>query len=168
MFGMNRSGDRSVEEVNLLNAAFCSVVMSQAATGYTEVVPAGMPFVCAFLVLPTALHKGTRDALPRTTRTSLAAWINENFEFRISFPGRVEALIPFAREGILFSIHHGQVVLTDSGLLLPGRKPTSLDRFLTSATEEVRSCIQRGRFIGKWFASVGSLQTLLALWGVRP
>ncbi len=37
-----------------------------------------MPWTYSFIVAPLVLHRGTRDALPRTTRTNLNAWLAEH------------------------------------------------------------------------------------------
>ena len=69
---------RPPEEANLLNPAFCCVTLAAAVLGYASVDKTGIPYPLTFLVLPTVLHKATRESLPSNrTRTSLAAWIQE-------------------------------------------------------------------------------------------
>jgi Family of unknown function (DUF6521) len=64
---------RPREEANLLNPAFCCTALTSSIVGYMGVDAEGMPYPLAFMILPIALHKTTREALPQNTRTSLAA-----------------------------------------------------------------------------------------------
>ena len=55
------------ETSTLFNPAFCAVVLNSATKAYEAKSGESMPVVYAFLILPSALHKPTRDALPSTT-----------------------------------------------------------------------------------------------------
>jgi hypothetical protein len=70
--------DRSAEERALLNPAFCSCLLWQAAVGYESTMKEPLPFDISFLVLPLVLHRATRESLPNSIRTSLATWLDEN------------------------------------------------------------------------------------------
>jgi hypothetical protein len=39
---------------------------------------------------------------------------------------------------------------------------------LGTSTDEVRNCVKRARFVGKWLAESGSSDTVMAILGVRP
>jgi hypothetical protein len=41
-------------------------------------------------------------------------------------------------------------------------------RFEREASDEVKACIKRAAFLGKWFALSGDYTTVMALWGVTP
>ena len=41
-------------------------------------------------------------------------------------------------------------------------------QFERDATDEVRACIKKAEFVGKWFALSGDYTTVMALWGVAP
>lgn len=123
---------RPTEEAHLLNPAFLSLLIWSAAGGFREAVERdGMPFALAFIVAPITLHKATREALPRSPRTSLAAWLEENTFFRVGFADRARALSPFVREALLFGAAQGLLGLGEGGQIVPGPRPRSLNRYLS-------------------------------------
>jgi hypothetical protein len=161
---------RSIEEANLLNPAFLSVLLVECIKGYTSEEKEQAPYVLPFLVLPLVLHKKTRLALPGTTRTIFASWISkkEGTLAKAGYPERALSLKPYIKEALLFSLANGliqvdgkgglQVLMTNSK-----RKGTGAER-----TEEVEDCIMRSSFCGRWFARVGKVETVMTFLGVRP
>lgn len=160
--------ERPVEEAALLNPAFCATVLTTALDGYVEHAPSGMSFPLAFLVLPLVLHKQTREALPSTVRTSMAAWIESHSEARIGLAERVRALAPFTREALLFGSTHRVLGFSESGRLAVLGDLSGVRKYSRTTSAETRACIEKGLFVGRWFAAAGSEQTILSLWGVRP
>jgi hypothetical protein len=159
---------RPLEEANLLNPAFCCVALTSFAVGYTSIDESGVPFPLVFMSLPIALHKPTRDRLPRDIRTSLAAWVQENAEVKVGFATRVISLKPYTREAIIFGLIQHWLEVRDGGKLRPVVGDTDADRFVRKLNDEAKECVRRARFVGRWFASAGSSQTVMALWGIRP
>ncbi len=160
--------ERPPEAASLLNPAFCAVVLTSAVGGYVEEVQTGMPFVLPFLALPIVLHKQTRSALPGTIRTSMPAWLESNAEARIGFAERVRAIAPYAREALLFGSTRGAIGFSSTGTVVLGASQLGIKKFARSTTDETRACVEKARFVGRWFAGGGTAQTVLALWGVRP
>ena len=95
--------ERSAEERSLLNPCFCGMLLWHAARGYREESERALSLEECFLVLPIVLHGGTRDALPRDIRTSLAVWMQENPLVRGRMAERARALAPYTREALLFA-----------------------------------------------------------------
>ena len=52
--------------------------------------------------------------------------------------------------------------------LVAGSRPRTMVQFERDATDEVRACIKKAEFVGKWFARSGDYTTVMALWGVAP
>lgn len=165
---MRKWRERTREEAELLAPPFCSLVISASVIGYSREEASGMPYVLPFLVLPIVLHKQTRDSLPRDARTSLAAWLDDNEQSRIMFCERARALAPFAREALLFGVVHGLMDLGEGGRLTTVLAENSVLAMRRKTSGEVRDCITRGQFTGRWFGAAGSAETVMALWGVRP
>jgi hypothetical protein len=69
---------------------------------------------------------------------------------------------------ILFASVHGLISFSDGDRLLPSPRPAALSRYLDEATQEVRDCVRRAEFVGRWFAAAGTPTTVMALWGVTP
>jgi len=159
---------RSREEAYLLNPSFCALVAWSSAVGYQGDGGERMPYVLPFVAVSLTLHRPTRQALPRTVRTSMAAWVEENTYFRVGFAERARSLVPFVREALLFGAVHGLFAFDDERRLVPTPRPQTLRRYLQDATDEVRECVKKAEFVGKWLAASGSVETTMALWGVRP
>ncbi len=160
--------ERSSEERALLNPSFCALLLWHAANGHMAKDGVPLAFEETFLVLPLVLHRGTRESLPRTARTSLAVWLIDNPLARSRVAGRARLLVPFTKESLLFGGVHGLFRFQD-GSLAPGSgwKP-SFTRTVADSSDEVRECLKRAEFVGGWFAQAGSASSVLALLGVRP
>jgi hypothetical protein len=165
---MSQWESRPQEEANLLNPAFCALIIALAVEDYVKDSPDGMPFSLAFLILPIVLHKPTRDALPQRTTRALSSWLDEHEEHRATFAERARALSPHVREALLYDLVHERLKLNDPGLLLVGKKTRGFAGYLATATEEVKDCLSKAQFVGRWMSSAGTVPTIFALWGVRP
>jgi hypothetical protein len=165
---MKQWTQRPVEEANLLNPAFCCTVLTSSDVGYMCIESTGIPYPLAFMVLPVVLHKSTRDLLSRNKRTSLATWIQHNTEVRILFAERVIALKAYTREAILFGILHNWLVLGEDGRLQTNLDDSNVDSIVRKLEDEAKECVRKARIVGQWFASAGSAQTVMALWGIVP
>jgi len=160
---------RAVEEANLFNPAFCATLLAKAADEFAKKAGMPLPFALAFLVLPVVLHQGTREALPGSTITSLLPWIQDNREQLVDFAVRVQRLREITREAILFAAQHESLALTQQGDIVVGPKRKSVTERRTGLfTSEVRQCVDRAGFIGRWFAAAGTTATIYAAWGIAP
>lgn len=160
--------ERPREEAYLFNPAFCCTLLTAACAGYQEAPGRNLPFPVAFMVLPIVLHKQTRQSLPPTTRSSFPAWIQDNASLKIQFQERLVSLKPHTREAILLGISTGWLELIGQGDLSAPNGPSAANRTVRMLKEEAKECVQRAKFLGKWFASAGSTETTMALWGIRP
>ena len=159
---------RPKEEAYLFNPAFCCTTLSAAMWGYASVRDEGVPFSLAFMFLPMVLHKPTRENLPPSTRTSMAAWLQDNSEARVLFYERLVSLRPHTREAIHFGMQLGWIMSRSGGLLETTLNTSAVTRTARALSDEARECVMRARFLGKWFAGAGATHTAMAFWGVRP
>jgi hypothetical protein len=159
---------RPKEEAYLFNPAFCCTTLSMAMQSYASVKDEGVPFPLVFMFLPIVLHKPTRESLPPSTRTSMAAWLQENSEARVLFYERLVSLKPHTREAIQFGMQLDRIVLRNGGLLETTLNTSDVTRTIRTISDEARECVMRARFLGKWFAKAGATHTAMAFWGVRP
>jgi len=164
---MKTWAERTREEAHLLNPAFCCSILSSSIRGYMSVKKAGIPFPITFLVLPIILHKPTREALPPNIRTSMATWLLENSVARVLFYERLMSLKPYTREAIQFGLLSDWLLLTDSGILETKRTESDITRAIQKLNDEVRVCMMRANFLGRWFAKAGTTHMIMAFWGVR-
>ncbi len=159
---------RPREEANLLNPPFCSLLVILATDHYQKAAKTSFPFVYPFLIIPIVLHKATREALPKSTLKSLSTWIEENPTLRALLPDNVRSVRPFVQEALLYGLVHGCLEIDDSGGIILGRKPRGLAGYETGSSDEVRDCLKRAQFVGRWLATAGSVPTVMALWGIHP
>lgn len=154
------------ETSTLFNPAFCALLLNKASAGYQAKADTAMPVTFAFLVLPSSLHKPTRQALPATIARSMWDWIRDNPGLLMDLADRVRAVRPITGAAITFGLCHS--VLTGSlGAIGAGtirRRPRTL-----LPTEDWKACVRAAEFLGRWFAvSNADEATILAQWGVRP
>ena len=160
--------ERTHEEAHLLNPAFCCLTITAACAGYEESSDQSMPFAIVFMVLPITLHKHTRESLPRTSRTSIPAWLQEHADVKVGFHGRLMALQPYTRESMRYGLAFDWVVVGDSGGLRCVASNALIDRTIRSLEGDAHECVSRARFLGKWFGKTATTETTMALWGIRP
>lgn len=160
--------ERPQEAANLLNPAFLGQLIERAATGHKERVGVGLPWPLVFLALPAVLHKPTREAFPRDTRTAMGAWTRAHPLLVATVADRAQTLRPLVAEALFFSLRHSMVRLHDSSLTPPASTSRRRPRGQRPPTDDFRGCATRASFYGRWCGDAGSPATIFALWGVRP
>lgn len=159
---------RSREEQALLNPAFCATLLWHGARGYSNLSSGAMSFEEAFLILPFVLHRKTREILPRSTRTSMAVWLDQYPLSRGTIASRARHLVPFTKEGMLFGGLHGLLKIENNQIYALKNWRWTIIRTFGQTSDEVRTCSKKADFIGRWFALTGNALTVLALMGIRP
>ena len=158
--------DQPLEEARLLNPAFLGALLWACASGHAQ-EKGRLPYPLAFLALPIVLHRATRTVLPRGIRTSLPAWLGAHPRVLVGFQERAGALVPATKSALLFATSNGLISVVDEGVRAAPR-PRAMASFERETTDEVRECLKKARFVGRWFAQAGSATTVMALWGVTP
>ncbi len=155
--------DQPREEAFLFNPPFCGLLLATAIGEYGP-----MPVPVSFLLLPTVLHKRTRDDLPRSIRTTFVTWIQENSESRVLFTERTVSLKPHTRRGVVFAMSQAWLSSDSEGRLTANPELDLYRRGTRVLSDEAQECLKQARFVGRWFARAGAPSTVMALWGVRP
>lgn len=165
--------DRTIEQRNLLNPAFCAVVVWHLADGYAkeatalEVGQQALPFELAFVGASLVLRGQTRDQLPRTIRSSLATWVHDHPLERSAVAKGVVVLREPVREALLFGAQH-QLLSLDGRRIAAGElKSKKIKGYLSASSIEVRDCMRQAMFVGRWLCTAGAPTTVLALLGVQ-
>ena len=165
---MKTWAERPTELAYLFNPAFCGWVLREALEGYATVKEGGMPLPLAFLVLPLVLHGPTRAGLPGDLRTRLHPWLQDHPELRVNFAARVKELEPFSREALLFLAERGQLLIDGDGLLSAAGRLRAGRAKPADHSAEMKHCLGKAKFAGRWFASAGEPATVFQMWGVCP
>ncbi|MDO8871786.1 MAG: DUF6521 family protein [Methanoregula sp.] len=167
-----RSWDRrSIEEANLLNPAFLSVITHQCVRGYVDGTGSNAPYVLPFLVAPLILHKNTRDNLPSTIATKFPTWISQltGTQAKAGYAQRASSIVPFMKEAMIISISNKIIIPTENNYFLTYNPKINIPSIVKDPfTHEVIDCFKKSHFCGRWFARAGSIETIMALLGVKP
>lgn len=154
------------ETSTLFNAAFCAFLLNKACDAYESKAGVAMPVTFAFLILPSALHKPTREALPRTTASSTWSWLRSNPVILMDFASRVRTFRVFTGAAISYGLHHTVLKGSPGSISAAklGRRPRTL-----FPTDDWTDCVKAAEFLGRWFGgSEADEATTLAQWGVKP
>lgn len=159
-----RSADS--ETSTLFNPAFCALLLNKACAAYETKAGTAMPVTFAFLILPSALHKPTRDALPGSTAASMWSWIRSHPVILMDFASRAQAFRPFTGAAISYGLRHAALTSSPGSISVGhlGRRPRTLH-----PTTDWTDCVKAAGFLGRWFGGSDSDEaTTLAYWGVMP
>lgn len=165
--------ERTIEQRNLLNPAFCAVAVWHLARGYqTESViftseQTGLPIELAFVGASLVLRGHTRDQLPGSIATSLATWVHDHPLERSAVAKGVVVLREPVREALLFGTQHGLLSLDGRWLYAHNKQSKKINRYLRASSEEVKECMRQAVFVGRWLCKAGAPPTVLALLGVQ-
>lgn len=157
--------ERPVEIANLLNPAFCALLVREASLGYRKIASQNLPYALAYLVLPIVLYPPVRAALPGTTITLLPSWLQEHAALQFQVASRVPRMVTYSREAILFGLQHDLMSIGDDGGLKLG---TVTVRNVFAAGTEPSACLDAAALIGRWFGKINDPSLVLTLWGLRP
>lgn len=165
--------DRTIEQRNLLNPAFCAVAVWHLARGYaTEATTLGtgqqaLPFELAFVGASLILRGQTREQLPRAITSSLATWVHDHPLERSAVAKGVVVLRQTVREALLFGAQHQLLTLDGRWIAASDSRAKKIKTYLGASSTEVRDCMRQAMFVGRWLCKSGSPPTVLALLGVQ-
>jgi Family of unknown function (DUF6521) len=170
---MTTWSERTIEERNLLNPAFGSILVWHLAKGYQEEATSNgesthIPLVLAFVGLSLALRGKTRNSLPSIITSSLATWINQNPLLRSAVAKGVDVLRPYVRESLIFGANHALLKFDAVSVIGTAAKTRQVNKYLKTASDEVRECAKKSQFIGRWLYRSGDPQTVMTMLGVKP
>jgi Family of unknown function (DUF6521) len=159
--------ERPVELANLLNPAFCALLIRDAIGGYRAQASQALPYPLAYLVLPLVLYPPARAALPRSTAALLHAWIQDHPALQLQVADRAQRMLSYTREAILFALQHELLRISDDGGLDNGARRIR-DPYPDPAQTEPADCRKAAGLVGRWFGKVADASLILAMWGLKP
>jgi hypothetical protein len=77
-------------------------------------------------------------------------------------------LVKFTKEAMMFGGLHGLLEFKAGGIIANSTGKRLIAAEMKDSTDEVRACVKRAEFVGKWLANSGSSSTVMAIFGVRP
>lgn len=145
-----RSHFRSPEGLALFNAVLTSELLVNACWQKQQEGPAGLGWPAAFLILPLALHPGTRHSIPRDRRITLARWALRNPEIIADMDFRVMNMVEPTKRAIRHGLRVGRLGIDGTALIALARPKNPNPGW----PEELRESVRAARFCGRWFNSV--------------
>lgn len=164
MTELNSWRERPADLANLLNPAYCTILLKKMCDGFQSKPSAGMPYVLAFVGLPLVLHRTSAELLPSTARTKLPIWLHQNPELLFDFGARAIQLAPYIREAISYGLSHRALHLTERGELV-GAAIKGLKGW--EEAPPPRTAVKQAALVGKLLATVNDVATIFAMFGVR-
>jgi hypothetical protein len=155
----------STETFNLLNPAFCGLILMSTAQSFYANCGMGMPISLCYLALPLVLHERTRKLIGK--QKNLAVWIKENQEILVGFSDRASALVPFVSASLDF-LFRVKSVRTSKGKIIILHPLKVNDVISFSEDEEIRDCVKKATSLGKLFSKIPSDVDIYAALGVKP
>lgn len=166
---LERWNNRPIEEANLFNPAFLCALIHEFLKDYVKAQGGGAPLTVVVIALATTLHRASRERLPNRTVTPLYAWLQDNEDLLIGFPERAKNIAPYVKEAIMFGMATETLATGGGHNLLPGIKKAVFSKsFIDMTTTEVKSIIDRTKFVGRWLSNSGSEVSVVAAWGIKP
>jgi len=162
---------RPFEIAYSLNPAYCTLVLHSAINGFINENQddLGMPYPLIFLILPLIIYQPIRDALPNNTAIRLTQWLKDNSQVQIWFAKRIEQLVPYTKETVLFAMQHQVIAIDKNGTFYLTKKRLNIKNELNWSDDVIANiCIKKAHFLGKWFAVTGDETTIFRIMGIRP
>lgn len=156
--------ERPFEIANLLNPAFCSIILWHVIVNNNKKTNNGFDYALTFLVIPLILAKQTRELLPPSTRSKMHVWLQSNQEVLIGLDEKIYMLKNITREAVIFGLQSDILDVDSEGKLVA--KKVVLKKYAVRSTE-VAQCIEKATMLGKWLANSGDASTIVSMWRIK-
>jgi hypothetical protein len=160
--------ERSKILSNLLNPAFCGEVLKRYILGYNSNSPIkNIEFSALLFALPILLNKRTREVLPKSSKSHLFTWIDDNEHLFMDFHIKVKDMLPYTREAVMFLMTYDVLKFDSSGNIYL----TECTRKLFKGEEEVleiNEILKKAEFLGKWMVKTGDTKSIYSFLRIVP
>lgn len=144
------------------NPAYCAFVISSFVAAYQLAANKNAPVAAVYLALPIALSDDLADSFIGTNKkTGLNVWIDRNPKIVFSLTERVNLTIEIAAEAVKFGCFAQIITLDKYASLSLGTSKLKKKNITASNDESIQRAFRRSEVLGHWFASAGSMRTVL-------
>jgi hypothetical protein len=161
---MKRWEQRPPEIANLLNPAFCAVIVQHAVAAHQKESGKPLDLPLVFLIAPIVLHSDTRRTLPNKINTRLHPWLEQHEHIKLGFDQRARGLVPLVKEALSVG-HSGGLLHLDSGWGIVSMRKTTRKGMNGG---DLGECLDAAAFVGRWLPRGGTTATIFSLFGVAP
>ncbi len=157
--------DRPFEIAYGLNPAFLSILLHQAIVSFEKQNSDGIPYALIVLIIPMVFYTPSREKLPKDENQFLHDWLKHNPEISINLHKNISQLMPYSKESIIFAMQHDIIIVNNLGNFKTLSKMDDLEWDSDSRTYQMK---EKAKFLGKWFAKLGSIEVIYRTLGIRP
>jgi hypothetical protein len=128
-----------------------------------------MPFALCFVATALVLHPSVQRNRPRTIRTRVEDWLQDNLALKAEIAAATAALTPIVREALVTMIRSGLITIEKAQLHSTGG--ALLDHAAKQAKDDslgIEPHLIHAKFVGRWLAASGGVATIFGAVGVRP
>jgi Family of unknown function (DUF6521) len=148
------------------NPAYCAFVLSSFVAAYRSVAEKNVPVAAAYLALPIALSDDLSNSFIGTNKkTGLNVWIDRNPEIVFGLAERVNLTLLITEEAVKFGCFNRIITLENDACLSQGDSKLKKNT-LASLDASIQRTFKRSEVIGHWFASAGTLRTVINTLGL--
>jgi len=104
--------------------------------------------------------------MPKTTRSYLFAWVEDNEDLFYNFSLRAKQMVPFTKEAILFLIQNELVEIDNKGQLIV--TPKRIKKFSGEDLDEVNTILKKSEMLGKWLSHNSSINSVFSFFRITP
>lgn len=155
---------RPEQTAALLNPATLAAVIAWCTRRYQNERESSMPWELSHIAVPLALHRSTREAMPKTVQTHFAAWVAGHTGVLTGFGPRARAFAPYVGEGLRHGLRTGILAIDNTGHL-SAAIPT---KARPAKNSEQADIVRAAGIAGVWFARAGAPANVFIQLGVKP
>lgn len=158
--------ERNTIVANLFNPAFCGEVIRVVIDKYNKHTNKMFPFAFSFIILPILLHKKTREKMPKTVRTYIFVWVEENDNLFFDFSTRVKSMVKYTKEALSFLLAYKKIAITNQGEINAiNERGKTIDK---EDYEEYNEIMKKAEMLGKWLASTSDVKSIYSFFRIIP
>jgi hypothetical protein len=158
----------SSEENNLYNPAYIGAMLYQSIRNHQIQSEAGLHCTLPYLVIPLALSPRYSSILPKIITTPIASWTGRHEGELIGFADSAAAYIDIVNSAITFLLEHEAINLSEEGrYIIPVDEMAKMPALVAHNAIFKKSFSSAG-FLGRWFATASSVESIYTHFGVKP
>ncbi|MBB6271438.1 hypothetical protein HDF26_001865 [Pedobacter cryoconitis] len=158
--------ERNTMVSNLFNPAFCGEILRTVAKEYNKHTSTKFPFAFAFLILPILLHKETRERMPKTVRSYIFVWVEDNDDLFYDFAKRTKSLVRFTKEALSFLLIYQKIELTEFGEIITSQE--KVQKVNDDEYQEYNDILKKAEMLGKWLSHTTDVKSIYSFFRITP
>ncbi|WP_299083935.1 three component ABC system middle component [uncultured Paraglaciecola sp.] len=156
------------DEFNLHNPAYCGFLIYSIVREYGTVDKNGINPALLYLCLPLILTKSLSSQLPRTSKTSLVAWLVENEGHLFNFANKVTSFFEITQNSFDFLYENHLLELTENYDVVAIESGLAQSPVIFNKSEAMKKQLNASKLMGRWLAVSPNAATIYSVLGIRP